>query len=105
MGDYTRLPADTLVSLHGFPQGAAGHRHAVVLSHPPREATPAAFAAALTARGGGAYMTLDAGVPWTDREVESLAAFLVGRRGIVMLGFARRADAVWCERWLTERRR
>ena len=105
MRDSTRLPSDAEVRLHDLPLTAGRHRYAVLLSCPPLTATPTAFAAALTAPCGAAYMTLDADVPWPDRDVEGLAAFLVGRRGIVMLGFTRHADAMACERWLRERRR
>ena len=89
------IRSDTDVRLHILSPSAGKHRFVVLLSHPPQESTPAAFAALLATRGAvAAYLTHDAGVSWPDRAGQELALRALDHDGIAMLRFATLADAM-----------
>ncbi len=105
MRTNARIPSDVAVRRDVLPREMGDHRFMVMLSRPPLEATPAAFAELLVTPGAAAvYRAFDADVPWLDRDVEHVVAFLNVHRGVVMLAFAQGDDAAKCARSLKERR-
>ncbi len=101
----TQLPPDVRVRQHSLSETVGEHRHVVLLSRPPREPTPPAFADALGATGGMAiYMTYGAGTRRLDDDSVALVRGTLDAGGVAWLGFARGDDAAECARSLRGRR-